>query len=462
MAHQESFFKKNWLQIFSVAIMAAIVIGMGYLLSTPDQTKREILLEQSIATIMAVGASFLITKIYAEKSSTQNLRDNGVQIASGIMVLRRHIEGLSEWVSAKRTSKDCAGAAPVLEHVEQTLLGFLDMTNVALNGIGGVIGDALAQYESVMDSIGKIRTKEQAETFELAERMEQAVSSAEAAKIQLQMQEIAEKADQKISELAHQAGLLIPPEIPQKRYFTGSCPYCGEENQFGMMDMPGQTVPVTCRVCSERFNAHVAAGHRAFTRPIPPELRRPNLLKDRKPVSAELNFSEKCRVVLDRQQAWVGSQRLRDLVNMVLSEDRKLRKTLTLSRSPAQIQKQLLEQGDSMADQVGRKYVRIFMKLLMNGRAFQFSSRPTFYSTFSNELTEETLLKAYVSASIYRIGSGVEISDGAVPELTRLLLGDAVREGESLVHNAVGKYLASVKQTFATAAVAAPATQSKA
>jgi hypothetical protein len=69
---------------------------------------------------------------------------------------------LADWIASKRIqAASYAHSAEVtdgiLEHIEQTLTGFRGMTDAALGGIAGVIGDALAQYQSVMEQISQIR-----------------------------------------------------------------------------------------------------------------------------------------------------------------------------------------------------------------------------------------------------------------------------------------------------------------
>src|SRR5216684_586783 len=142
--------KSTWPDIIIRALLMLLVIAasvvMFYLMSRPNHTALETALEAVILTLASILASFLITKMYAEASYTRTLRDHGVQIASGIMVLKRQIESLTEWVAQKRSHlPNGDGIDPydsILEHVEQTLLGFRDMTDSALGGIAGVIGDA--------------------------------------------------------------------------------------------------------------------------------------------------------------------------------------------------------------------------------------------------------------------------------------------------------------------------------
>jgi hypothetical protein len=151
-----NFIKKYSLNIILALAMAGLGIWMAYLIATSDgKSPKEGAYQAMVLTIASVIASLIVTKMYAEQGYGQNLRDHGVQIAGGIIVLKRQIEVLSEWVASKRSQMRAGAHIPevtdaALEHIEQTLSGFRGMTDAALGGIAGVIGDALAQYESVM------------------------------------------------------------------------------------------------------------------------------------------------------------------------------------------------------------------------------------------------------------------------------------------------------------------------
>ena len=145
---KKSFLVENWLRLLLTLVLLLVVVCVGYLMTLPKQTRLEAALEAVILTAASIAASFLGTKVYAEAGYSQSLRDHGVQIASIIMILKRQIEEHAAWVNEKRLANasqlerhtDTEG---VLEHVEKTLQSFRDMTEAALGGIAGVIGDAL-------------------------------------------------------------------------------------------------------------------------------------------------------------------------------------------------------------------------------------------------------------------------------------------------------------------------------
>ena len=100
----KTFWQKNWINIVVVVVLMIVVVVMCFLLasSSPTPTPRESALETLILTVSSFLASFMVSKVYAEMSYSQTLRDHGVQIASGIIVLKRQIDNLSDWTAQKR------------------------------------------------------------------------------------------------------------------------------------------------------------------------------------------------------------------------------------------------------------------------------------------------------------------------------------------------------------------------
>jgi len=170
------FLKTYSLNITLAVLMVALGAWMAFLIATSDgKSPREGAYQAIVLTIASVIASLIVTKIYAEQGHGQSLRDHGVQIAGGIIVLKRQIEALADWVAAKRNQLQAGLQIPevtdaVLEHIEQTLSGFRGMTDAALGGIAGVIGDALAQYESVMEQVSRVRLDALHQTREIEQK----------------------------------------------------------------------------------------------------------------------------------------------------------------------------------------------------------------------------------------------------------------------------------------------------
>jgi hypothetical protein len=288
MAQEEKgltvFLRNNWLTIAVSLSMFILIAVMCYLISTSDGTSpREAALETTILTAASIVASFLITKAYAERDYSQSLRSHGVQIASGIMVLKSQIQGLSDWVAQKRLTLANGNPArevndAVLEHVEQTLRGFCGMTDSALGGIAGVIGDAIAQYEAIIDQISGVRLTALEKTSQIQEKMETAGSNTELVALQAQVQAIALQTEKQIAQLARKSALPIPGTSPRstivsenlvpEKAFTETCPNCSRQNTFRMRDRPGETQSIGCLYCNRIFRVRVGFGHRTIVRSL--------------------------------------------------------------------------------------------------------------------------------------------------------------------------------------------------
>ena len=226
----------------------------GYPIATSDgKSPREAAYQALVLTIASVIASLIITKIYAEQGHGQNLRDHGVQIAGGIIVLKRQMEALTDWIASKRVAMRNSAHIPevtdaILEDIEQRLYGFRGMTDAALGGIAGVIGDALAQYESVMEQISRIRLDALHQTREIEQKIQTTGSSVEIKELQSRIQEIALRTERDIAQLARKSSIpipeqpkLLPDEFPVGKTFSGNCPKCSIENSFQMPDRVGET-----------------------------------------------------------------------------------------------------------------------------------------------------------------------------------------------------------------------------
>src|SRR4051812_2085895 len=100
------FLKNSWLSIAFAGLLFAASAGLLYLMSFPNPSAREVFLQSVILTVASVVASLLTSKVYGEWSYSQNVRDRGVQIAGGVMVLKHQIERLVDWVIDKRETSN--------------------------------------------------------------------------------------------------------------------------------------------------------------------------------------------------------------------------------------------------------------------------------------------------------------------------------------------------------------------
>src|SRR5258708_30372740 len=95
----QAFFKPHSLNLLLAVAMVALGGWMAFLIATADgKSPREGAYQALVLTIASVIASLIVTKIYAERGYGQNLRDHGVQIACGIIILKRQIEVLADWI----------------------------------------------------------------------------------------------------------------------------------------------------------------------------------------------------------------------------------------------------------------------------------------------------------------------------------------------------------------------------
>jgi transcription elongation factor Elf1 len=421
----DSFWAENWIGLSLIGMMVLFVGVMFYMMTGPNQTARETALEAVILTSASIIASFLITKIYAEKSYNKSLRDHGVQIASGIMVLKRQMEGLTIWIGEKRASLAELGrttepSEAILEHVEQTLLGFKGMTDTALGGIAGVIGDALAQYEAVMDQVSTVRLQAFQQTSKIQQEMQTAVSNEEIVKLQTKIQEIGLQTEKQIAKLARTSALPIPA-LPPKRSYTAKCPYCKESSVIEMVDRKGETQVVACEYCGNAFNAHVTAAQTIMTRP-------------------SIGRYSETQELLMRNDLWVAPEQVDLLISLALTYDEKLKEEGKI-RSPFNLQALIIEDPAGLRDsEISNSTVRRFLGLVFHGRAFTFepNQRIIYKSVYVNNLTEDSLLKAYIRACVSRLASWKDIGLKDLPELQIILLGD--KEGGDRVLMEAFKY----------------------
>lgn len=416
-----SFWRENWIGLSLVGTMVLFMGVMFFMMTGPTHTPRETALEAIILTASSVIASFVITKIFAEHSYNKSLRDHGVQIASGIMVLKRQMEGLTEWIGQKRASlsevnQSAESSEAILEHVEQTLIGFKGMTDTALGGIAGVIGDALAQYQAVMDQVSTVRLEAFQRTTKIQEAMETAASKEEVVKLQTQVEEIGLHAQKEIAKLARSSALPIP-DLPTKRAFTAKCPYCKESNVIDIIDKQGETRIVGCTSCGETFRAHVNANQTITTRRSGSDY-----------ISSQASQNAKLEALgmLTRSDWWVIPEHANFLIPLVLAYDARLKKEPG-NRTPFNLQTLIIkDEGQLLASAfISNSTVRRFIRLAYHGRAFIFRTheRIHFKGVYINTLSEDSILRAVVWATLTRLASWNEIKGVDVPGLHRILLG---------------------------------------
>jgi hypothetical protein len=417
--------KKNWFPIFWILLGILLAGGMIYLLATrQSSTQLETGLITLILTAASTGISYFATKMYAEQTYKETLRDQGVQIARGIMELKGQIETLADWVTQKRLQLSQSadindGTETTLEHVELTLQGFRGMTARAVGGIAGVIGGAFAEYETFLDQVSRIRGEGSERTYQIEERMQNAASAADLEKLASEIETIRNETERKVSQLAKSAALPVPL-VPQKRSFAAVCPICGAGNACEMPERIGETRVLICKSCGEAFNAHLVSPQRVVTRKLP----RPG----EGPVAPEVEN------VLRQTDGWIAPDTLESLMAAALNAHRHIKKCQQ-EPSAENLQNTVLGEVANADPPISKVTVRRFFKLVFFGRAFKFAEGvpPRFKSPYTNDLDEKTLLVAFVGQCVYRLANFLPLGPEGADKVARVLFGSCAHERCELV-----------------------------
>src|SRR5450432_256656 len=105
--------------VFWSIISVGGMIAAGRLLMKPKQDQTALGLEAFFLALSAMVASFFFTRLSDELRDNRRLREKGVEIARGIMVLRRSLEQLQEWVDHKRMAgKGYQPTDSLLDHIQ--------------------------------------------------------------------------------------------------------------------------------------------------------------------------------------------------------------------------------------------------------------------------------------------------------------------------------------------------------
>lgn len=443
-----TFKSRNLLRGAVFIVLVAIGVWAFYLVSSDKKTSLESDLLALILTSVSIAASWLASKVYAEVSASQSLRDYGVQIARGVIVLQSEIKLLSSWVARKRVtfsenqSPESLDAA--FDHVQETLTTFRFQTDAALSGIAGVIGDALSQYDSVMDEIRKTREKAAAEADQIEKHMRGATDSsprsespaqhpgassatslANANDLAARLDELAKQTEEKIAALSRRSSLPIFEESPDRHYEV-ACPACSTINSGEMPDRAGETKVIRCTQCQSRFNIHSTTGRQLLVRLIsvgplhsstPPPGQPMSISASSVSVSADL-----VEAAISDWPFLVPSDQLRTLIAVAL----KLQSAAVdagVKLSQTEMRDRLFANSEVSAAGISRKRVRGFVQALFYGRLFLYDPNVTISPTspFENQFSEGQVISAYVRACAHYVGKQVSI-DVAPIHLVNLLL----------------------------------------
>ena len=454
-----SFLARNWLQLCAVILMGLTVILVGILLVTTKPTVREASLETFVLTVFSILASILCTKLYAEKEYNQTVRDHGVQIGTVIIVLKGQLAALSQWLGRKRASKRLssnsdASDSLILEHAELTLNNFQSSTDVALKGIASLIGDAYAQFETMMEKVAQLRREENQQKSYLEEEWEAATSSTEAFRLQTEIKAIESETEKKILELQRKSPLPLPSQSP-KGSFAGRCPYCAYRNVFELADRIGETRPIICGSCGNGFNAHVVSGHKILT----------------KARGALPTFKSKIQEILKRKGSFVEPNAIATLIQMTLLADTSLR-TQNIRPTEEQLLKAIFAKGSQLVQAgVSHVAVRRLIKLIFQGGGFVFAHgiTPGLKSEYA-PLNEEALISAVTRSLLRKIAEHEALSNDIAAELNDILFADRIPAGERIIAKEISTLgtdafgsasLATMQKSESSTTLPIPATRKK-
>lgn len=411
--------RKEWPAILVTLFFAIVVITIAVILSKATLTDRESTLLTVLLTLFSVLASFVIARIYSRFTYSENLRDMGVQIARGIIVLERQTEILLSWVSGKRSTLDATSSPEVvdaaLEHIQETLSSFLDMNDAALSGIAGVIGDALAQYEGVMEHISEIRNQASEQTQKVEAELAVARSHDEIKRLTKLIDEISVDANKRISVLARSSSLPIP-EKPARSMFFASCPNCGNETLEEMVDRQGETKVLQCENCEEHFNAHVTASPNLLTRPRG-GFRASSLRK------AD-GVSERVHNYLRSKGRYVDPDIVQSICDLTVESVGQVSEN-GAEITPYAVQQNAIAVNNSRDNLISNTGIRRFFTFLVFGKFFEFEGNASteFKAPFDNELDIEALQLGYLLVVVNQLRTHIELSVEDVPLITAALIG---------------------------------------
>jgi hypothetical protein len=384
-----------WLRVALGLLSVGGLIVVVLLMSRETPTRTEATLLNFLLFIFSVSASWIFSKIYSETTASENLRDYGVQVARGVMVLQSQIVNLNRWISTKRQELPTDLATGVtsaqFEHIEETLRGFQAQSDATLRGIASVIGGAFKQYEETLSQINQIRKEEAEEKGKIIREVSQlhvgydrdsemSVSDIEGYDAVVQkIADLEHRTNQRIEELAKTTSLPIDIQRPERRIDV-RCPVCGNINQTSISSDPGYTRKISCYSCRSDFNVHIDSAGNSFVR----------LIATRAPVEKLMHSAQFDSAFVELPDVAYSVRSIKKRVSALdfVKLTKRLTKMIESPDSPQQtineINKRLsVDSGDGLA--VAGKKVSEYLQILFWGRFFIFLEQPGFNSSVANE-----------------------------------------------------------------------------
>lgn len=398
-------FTWGWTTVVAAAVVVLAFLVMALIDKGPQKSPLETDLLTLLLTLVSGFVGWLVSKHFAEHSATQNLRDYGVQVARGEMVLQSQLAQLRGWIADKRVGTMEPLVDAQFDHIQEMLIGFQKQSETTLNAIAGLIGEELKQHDDVLSQIHKIRSEAlqaQARVNAGAASHTPGVALAHAQNLPEKLDAIGREAEEKIQALAKRAALPVLSPLDTLRDVSVACPHCQEPNTTTIGGGAGQTRRMVCKRCAGVFNVHTAGTGSLFTRPV--SLTVTPLSGQEKP--APLHTAQDVhRGAAAGPRGWTDwrlpfdAAHFEDLCRQLLAADavrQKAQAVWTINELVGQIL-------NSLDPGTTRTTARRFVQLLFNGRLFLFEQVAAFSVPYLNSaLTRESVLAAMARYSGYQ------------------------------------------------------------
>jgi hypothetical protein len=425
----------NLIVRIAFGIVSAIgVVIVSLILLKDDRSSADDAALSLLLFIFSITASWIFSKMYSESSASESLRDYGVQVARGLMVLQSQIRSLSRWVSEKRQDlpPDLLNGKieAQLEHIEEALKGFQSQADATLRGIAGVIGDAFKQYEDTIDQINEIRKIESEERGKLIDQAKSIKSVNEDGIRILEIEEnlrsslskLEERTNIKIAEIASSSSLPIDIQRTEQRIEV-RCPVCAHINFVNIVLDPGFTRTKVCPSCNSLFNVHVDRSGNDFVRLLERGYSQRDTLPSPTPnTSADVPFVLSCVKKRYEQRDFF---RLATEVFLQMERIIRTNDVININEFTKEVGKRL-QTEDPL--RFSNKKVSDFIQMLYWGRFFKFDGMPSFSTAI---MPEKIALKDVVASFFGAVGYNFAKTGYAIDRERELSVIRAFGEGLS-------------------------------
>ena len=297
-----------------------------------------------------------------------------------------------------------------------------------------------------------------------------------------------------LTEIRRSSSIIVPVEqSAELQQFTVPCPFCQNGNEVLMPDRPGETKPTVCNSCGARFNAHMTKEHSVFVRAISPvstiRTQQPTITETVPcPVCKETLIVElperngetrtpmcpKCKntvyvhrkigggvlvragvqspaILIDSDwgrflndtKTWIDPVSIPQLVAIVAAVCAEHEHGNGPELSSDGLCKKIFLKMDAVPPSgFSRSMVRIFIKVIFYGRAFQFpveAGGTTWRTPFSNKPAPKEIIQAYARGIIQRLRSKFVLTAAELPELKKLLFPPEMIEAKEALKQALAE-----------------------